>query len=434
MSRRAVVIVQPYSSGNMFAPVLRRAGFAPCAVTVGADAPLATSFHAEDFDHHFVYEASETEPITAQFLDPVVARLSELDPLAIIPGEDGGVMIADRLAAILTPGLANVPRLESARRHKGDMYNAVAAAGLPVIRGICARDPAEIQSWLHRETLGGRDLVVKPADASGTDGVTLLKGGRGWQEAVAGLAGAVSRHGIQFGDVIVQEYATGTEYAVDTFSYEGIHTITDIAKYNKVTTGKHMAIYESMEFLPFDGSGHDEIVGYTKEVLDALGMRFGITHTEIMLTKWGPRLIEMNARLPGGAQPWACQLATGDNLVDRLVRYLSGERDIRHDYTLEMTVLIVFFAVRSAGTVSGIAKLDAIKDLESCCHLKVNVSDGDYVPETADLLDAHQLGVAVLGHEDPGQVRADHLAVRQIASTAGRPGGFTIGALAGASR
>jgi hypothetical protein len=433
MGRPAVAIVQPYSSGNMFAPVFRRAGFAPCAVIVGTHAPLATSFHPEDFDHHFVYGASDAEPITARVLQPVVAGLRELSPVAVIPGEQHGVMIADRLAAILTPGLANVPRLESARWHKGDMCEAVAAAGLPVIRGLCAREPAEIQHWLRREALTGRDLVVKPANASGTDGVTLLPAGRGWQEAVTSLAGAVSRHGIQFGDVIVQEYVTGTEYAVDTFSYEGTHTITDIVKYNKVTARRRMAIYESMEFLPFDSPGHGEIIGYTKRVLDALGMRFGVTHTEIMLTGSGPRLIEMNARPPGGAQPWACQLATGDNLIDRLVRYLSGDRNIRHDYTLEMTVLVVFFAVRSAGPVSGIAKLDAIKDLESCCHLKVNVSDGDYVPETADLLDAHKLGVAVLGHEDPGQVRADHLAVRRIASTAGRPGGFTIGALTGAS-
>lgn len=422
MSRPLVVIVEPYSSGNMYAPVLRRAGFSTCAVTLRSAAPLAASFRAEDFDHHLEYGADDAAPITPRLLDPVLDQLRGLTPVAVVPGEQHGVRLADRLAAELTPERANLPELAAARWHKGAMYAAVAAAGLPVIESLATRDPDEVADWLRDTGLGGRDLVVKPANASGTDSVTMLPGGAGWRPAVTGLAGAVSRHGIQLTDVVVQEYVTGVEYAVDTFSHDGVHTVTDIVRYRKRSVDGRIAIYESMEFVPFDAPGHDELLRYTERVLDALGVRFGVAHTEVMVTDRGPLLVEVNARPPGGAQPWACQLATGDNLVDRTVRYLGGGATVRPDYDLEMSVLVVFFAVRSGGRISGIEGLNAITRLPSCCHLKINVVDGDEVPETLDLMDAHKLGVAVLGHPDPAQVRADHLEVRRIASRVGRPG------------
>ncbi|MFE2109847.1 ATP-grasp domain-containing protein [Kitasatospora sp. NPDC059463] len=426
MSKPVVVVVEPYSSGNMYAPALRRAGFSTCAVTLRSAAPLAASFRAADFDHHLEYGADDSVPITRQLLDPVLERLRDLAPVAVLPGEQHGVRLADRLAAELTPDRANLPGLAAARWHKGEMYAAVAAAGLPVVEGLCTRDPDQVAQWLRAKGLVGRDLVVKPANASGTDGVTRHPGGAGWREAVTDLAGSVSRHGIRLTDVIVQEHVTGVEYAVDTFSHDGVHTVTDIVRYRKRTTGGRMAVYESMEFVPFDAPGHAELVRYTRQVLDALGVRFGVAHTEVMLTDRGPLLMEVNARPPGGAQPWACQLATGDNLIDRTVRHLAGEARVRPDYDLEMTVLVVFFAVASAGRISGIDGLNAITGLPSCYHLRINVADGDEVPETLDLMDAHKLGVAVLGHPDPAQVRADHLEVRRIASRVGRPGGFTV--------
>ncbi|HJP73676.1 MAG TPA: ATP-grasp domain-containing protein [Pseudonocardiaceae bacterium] len=426
MSRPVVVIVEPYSSGNMYAPALRRAGFSTCGVTLRSAAPLAASFRADDFDHHLEYGAGDAEPITPQLLDPVLDRLRELAPVAILPGEQHGVRLADTLAAQLTPDRANLPALAEARWHKGTMYEAVAAAGLPIVQSVCARDPDEVADWLRTRNLVGRDLVVKPANASGTDGVTGHPGGEGWREAVVKLASSVSRHGIQLTDVVVQECVTGVEYAIDTFSHDGVHTVTDIVRYRKVSADSRIAIYESMEFVPFDAPGHDALVRYTKQVLAALGVRFGVAHTEVMLTDRGPLLMEVNARPPGGAQPWACQLATGDNLIERAVRHLAGETAIRPDYDLEMTVLVVFFAVASAGPISGIDGLVAITDLPSCVNLKVNVKDGDEVPRTLDLMDAHKLGVAVLAHPDPDQVYADHLAVRRIAGQVGRPGGFTI--------
>ncbi|KAA2250938.1 ATP-grasp domain-containing protein [Solihabitans fulvus] len=405
MSGRVVVIVEPYSSGAMLAPALRQDGLSPVAVTQAKLPPYADTFRPADFDEHLWWDADA---------DRVLARLRALEPVAVIAGAESGTRLGDLLAAELTPGLANTPDLSSARRNKGDMVAAVAAHSLATIGSLCTRDPAEVEPWLDLTGLRGRDLVVKPAESSSTDGVMFVPGGRDWRAAVDALLGAVNCYGQVNEDVIVQEYVTGTEYAVDTFSFEGRHTVNDIARYRKAHNGGHIAVYESMEFLPFDGPGHAELVEYVRRVLDAVGVRFGAAHTEVMLTDRGPLLIETAARLGGGGQPWTCQLATGDNAIDRLVRYLGGDRDIRADYPLEQSVLVAYFMARTSGRVGNLVALDAIRDLESFCHLQVNVRDGDHIAQTADLFDSQGFGTVVLGHEDPGQVRADYAELRRI--------------------
>ncbi|MFE9999744.1 ATP-grasp domain-containing protein [Streptomyces avermitilis] len=419
MRRGTVVIVEPYSSGNMLAPAFRQGGFSPCAVTLsGLSAPNSATLRLSDFDEHIAYDGGE--------LGPLVGRLQALDPVAIVPGTHTGVKLADELAAVLTPKLANAPDLGSARHHKGDMIAAVAAAGLPTIRSLCTSDVGDALTWITRERLSGRDLVVKPVDSAGTDSVRFVPGGHDLRAVVTGLLGSANRYGSRISEVLVQEHVKGVEYAVDTFSYEGRCTVNDIVRYHKVSSRRHIALYASMEILPMDAPGNDAIIGYVKGALDALGITFGAAHTEVMVTEDGPLLIEVNARLSGGGHPWTCELATGDNSVDRMVRYLTKDRNIPDGYPLQLTTLAIFFAVRSAGVVSGLSRLDAIVDLPSCYHLQVNVQDGDYVPETADLFDAQRLGMAVLAHSDPAQVAADHREVRRIAAEAGRPGGFTI--------
>jgi hypothetical protein len=214
--------------------------------------------------------------------------------------------------------------------------------------------------------------------------------------------------------VVVQEYLTGTEYVVDSFSHEGVHTISDICRYRKLSDGTHIAIYESMEFLPYHLPGHAELVTFVERVLDALGIEFGPAHTEVMLTDRGPRLIETGARLAGGGLPWTCALATGENSIDRMVRVIDGDRDIRKDFTLELPVLVVFFIAKASGVLRNVEILESIRDLPSSRELDVLVGNGDWVSKTTTLWGTLQFGWTLLANTDTKQLYADHLAVREI--------------------
>ncbi|MFD7735690.1 ATP-grasp domain-containing protein [Kitasatospora phosalacinea] len=406
---RPAVIVDPFSSGGLYAPAFAAAGVPVVAVVSHREIhPVyADSYHPDDFTEVLSLHGREEE---------VVARLRELDPLCILPGADIGVGPADRLAAAVLPATANPAGLADARRHKYAMALAVADAGLPVLRQLCSDDPAEVAAWIERTGLTGRDLVVKPPKSASTDGVTRIPGGRGWQEAFAAQLGHLNQWQAVNDQMLVQEYATGTEYVVDVFSHDGRHTVADVCRYRKVDSGGHMAVYESLAWVPEDDPVVPELVRYTEGVLDAVGFRWGAAHVEVMMTADGPRLIEVNARPHGGGHPRFCRLATGDSQVDRAVRHFTGQGPVEAGYRLQQHVRVVFLISRTAGTVRNAEVFDRLAALPSHHSSLLSVGNGDHVDVTKDLLDTLALGFVVLAGKDAATVEDDHAAVRRITS------------------
>ena len=404
---RPAVIVDPFSSGTFYASAFKEAGV-PVVTVLSRREILPVylpSFHPEDFQEviHFIDDH-----------EPVVRRLRELQPRCILPGTEVGVELADQLAALVIPDVANVPELTASRRNKWEMARTVANAGLPTIRQICTDDPAEVSAWIERENLTGRDLVVKPPKSASTDGVTRVHCGYGWRAIFDAQLGRPNQWNIINDRMLVQEYVTGTEFVVDSFSYEGVHTFTDVCRYKKIDNGPHMAVYDSMEWIPMDDPEVPVLLDYTRRVLDAIGMRFGAAHVEVMLTESGPLLIEVNARPHGGGQPRFCRVATGSSQIDRAVRYFARRGDIPAGYELHQRLIVVFLINRTTGVVRNIEILNALRDLPSYHFASVQVANGDRVQQTKDLLTTLALGFVVLVHKDRAQIMADYEAVRRI--------------------
>ena len=104
-------------------------------------------------------------------------------------------------------------------------------------------------------------------------------------------------------EILLQEFAHGTEYIVNTMSREGKHFITDVWHYDKVPIGNKGNAYNFAALVRHPNETEKSLLSYTVKVLDALGFRYGPSHTELMLTPKGPRLIETAARPMGGFFP-----------------------------------------------------------------------------------------------------------------------------------
>jgi hypothetical protein len=203
---------------------------------------------------------------------------------------------------------------------------------------------------------------------------------------------------------------------VDTFSHAARHTVTDVCRYRKVDNGPHMAVYDAMEWVPPDDPALPEIIGYARGVLDAVGLRFGPAHVELMATEDGPRMIEVGARAHGGGQPRFCAVATGDSQVLRTARYFAGQGTPPDGYQLVKHMLVVFHIARASGTVTGTKILDAVRDLPSHHFSVRHFEDGDQIELTKDLFGTLDLGFVVLAHSDRDQVLADYAKVRELES------------------
>jgi len=102
---------------------------------------------------------------------------------------------------------------------------------------------------------------------------------------------------------LIQECAAGREFAVNTVSREGRHVLSDLWEYRKIATPGGAPLYDRTMLVRDLTDEHQAVIGYARKVLDALGIRFGPAHVEVMLTEDGPVLIEIGARPMGGGFP-----------------------------------------------------------------------------------------------------------------------------------
>lgn len=411
MSKPVVAVVQPLTSAAMVAPAVRAAGMSPVAVvdyTGPALAPLRGGYDPQAYDAVVNHHGD---------LDATIAKLRALAPIAVIPGVEASLRLAQSCADALTPDDANVSELVDARRHKYVMHQALAKAGLPIIRQICSTDPEDVEAWIKREGLTGKDLVIKPTASAGTVGVSRAPGGEGWRDRFGELLGTYDKLGVFADDVLVQEHMTGTEYAIDTVSHHGRHSITDIIKYRRIPYGEGIAVYDSVEWLPYDPDELGDLIEYGLGSLDAVGLRQWAAHTEIMMTPDGPRLLEVNARLAGAGNPAVTEIATGESQVTRIVDVCAGRGDdLPRGYTLKRNTMAVFLMAHSTGIVRNAEVYDEARALPSY-HSPVHlVGTGDHVDASTDLFASMTMGYIILAHESSEQIAADRKAIRELES------------------
>lgn len=137
-------------------------------------------------------------------------------------------------------------------------------------------------------------VIVKPADRSGSRGVTRVDEPHQLEAAVrVALNESIS------GKAVIEEFIEGREVSVETISYNGKHYI--LAVTDKVTTGApHFVEIAHHQPCSMPARIQDSIISETIKALDALGIKNGAGHTEIKVTDKGkPYLIETGARMGG---------------------------------------------------------------------------------------------------------------------------------------
>lgn len=118
-------------------------------------------------------------------------------------------------------------------------------------------------------------------------------------------------------EALVQEYAAGTEYIVNTVSCGGRHYLTDMWRYRKIKIADRGNAYDHALLVSEPAAEERELFEYVKSCLDALGFEYGPSHTEAMITPKGPRLIEAGARPMGSILDIdVFHEATGHRIVD----------------------------------------------------------------------------------------------------------------------
>ncbi|KTD12061.1 phosphoribosylglycinamide synthetase ATP-grasp (A) domain protein [Legionella gratiana] len=374
---KPVIIVEPVSSGVELAPAFKARGIPVIAVTlksldwVGFGAKIQTS--------DFVAIIPDQPNL--------IEILRKYEPLAIIPGAEEAVPLAEALAIALTPQFANDPKKSVHRFHKAFMQKALQEAGVPALKTLHTSSENEAESWIKTNGFVDSPFIIKPPASAGSDKVFHIPAKGDWKKAFNRVLSEPSKlTGKMNESVVVQELAMGTEFAVGTVSANGKHHLAHLIKYNKTSFNGRKTVYDHVEFVPYSEELYGELFDYTQKALDALGVRWGAAHNEIMLTKEGPRLIETGARMCGGPVVGFAREATGSSQADKLVEIYADGDVATKKYVFKKTVVPVFLKSPAQGTISNVETFADISKLPTFLNEHIWFKNGDLVPQTVDYL------------------------------------------------
>jgi biotin carboxylase len=400
---RFVVVVDPVRAGQEYLTAFREAGVEPIAV-LSTDEPALPhrQVRLDDVDHVHVFRDNLSE---------LADTLGGYAPLCVIPASETGVELADALGALVAPGTGNVPELTAARRDKWAMAEAARKAGLAHPRQLRADDPAVIADWLAEQGLAGARLVVKPPKSAGGDNVHLVPPGADWRPAFDLIQGQTNKLGLVNDAVLVSEFIEGTEYMVDSYSADGQHGLVDVCRYVKKQRGDRIGLYDLIDFLPPDAPEVAIIWPYVQRVLDAVGVRNGCGHTEVILTPDGPVLVELAARPAGGGHQMITKLATGENHITRTVAH-RARGEFADDYRLIQYVCSVVISAPHAGVWRNAEIFDDVHTLATYHDQWFAARTGEPVVATDDIYT--MLGWVVLASADKDAVEADYRRLKEL--------------------
>jgi len=402
--RGAAVVVDAYSTGARLAPRFAAAGLPIVHVQSSPRLPdfYLRAFQADDFVENVVHDGD---------LEATAARLAAHDPAFVVVGAEPGVPLADALSERL--GLpSNGSELSQARRDKNAMSEALRRAGLRAAEALKTGDPVEAVTWAAAR--GGAPVVVKPLDSAGTDGVSICKDGAAIEAAFAANLGRPNAlHGGNE-ELLVQELLQGTQLFVNSISWDGVHHVSEVWRDNKLRVGANF-IYDYEELLPRHGEQQDQVVPYIESVLDALGIRFGPAHTEVMLTETGPVLIESGARMHGSVPDEIVDRCTPSHQTLTAEAYLdpaSVTRRAEQPYELAAGAYCVMLISQHEGRIVSDAGMREIEALPSFAGTISMLGPGDQLKKTIDLFSCP--GIIYLVDPNREQLKTDYDRIREL--------------------
>ncbi|HEY1619786.1 MAG TPA: ATP-grasp domain-containing protein [Streptosporangiaceae bacterium] len=170
----------------------------------------------------------------------------------------------------------------------------------------------------------GYPLVVKPVGGLASFGVSVVRE----EHELAGAfrrADTSAEHGWHASlGVLAERYLDGPEISVEAISEAAEHVVLAVtAKYTDQATRVEVG---HVLPAPLAAGIREQAEQLACSVLDAIGVEFGATHTEMVLTPAGPRVIETHVRM-GGDEIWELvQAVTGVDLIDAQLRQSVGQK------------------------------------------------------------------------------------------------------------
>ncbi|WP_026527953.1 ATP-grasp domain-containing protein [Butyrivibrio sp. VCD2006] len=223
-------------------------------------------------------------------------------------------------------------------------------------------------------------VISKPTDSAGGRGVKIVN-----NEDELGDALRFSSEAGQSGDVLVEEYMSGPEVSVEVIVVDGIPHIIQIT--DKITSGSphFFEVGHSQPSILSDPVKEKIKILASKAVL-AIGLENSPAHVEIIITKEGPKMVELGARM--GADCITTYLldtsVTGINMAKATIELALGQKPDVSNYSNSGECVGVRFITAQEGILDNIYNVELAEKREGVIKIEIIGEKGKFYSKSTD--------------------------------------------------
>lgn len=358
-------------AGQYQLPAIRRARELGCRV-------ITVDYLPDNIGHRFA-DASVNANTTDQEAVLTAAQRHAVNGIATFASDVAAPTVAAVARAMHLPGTSVTAAktlsdkgLFRRFQHNNDLNSPAFAI---------VQDNGELSEGLARLRL---PLMVKPVDASGSRGITMLASK---DLATAQTAFARAHTASRAGRVCIEEFVTGIEVGGDAFMQNGelvIGIVTEKRTNDFVVVG---------HCLPTNITPRQqaEVLGEVERVCQMLGHLNGPVNFDVVVDDRGATILEMSARTGGNGIPQLIARSTGFDPIEATIKISLGQEISIPTFSNPRPCGSLVFGSAAGGVLVNMAQEAELRQLPYVFDYFCAYEVGQHVP-------AFEHGSAALGH------------------------------------
>ncbi len=260
---------------------------------------------------------------------------------------------------------------------KGEMIKAFEAAGVEHPWYYIVPDHTALGDVIERLTY---PCIMKPTDNAGSRGVVLCHNREELENKYE-----YSHHESRGGAVIIEEYLQGPEFSIEVMVVNGEPHVLQIT--DKLTTGApHFVEMGHSQPTRQNEDNSEKISDLACCAVKAVGINVGSAHVEMILTKDGPKMVELGARMGGDCiTTHLVPLSTGIDMVGCTIQLACGEKiDIEPKFNRGSAIR--YFDAHN-GTIKAIEGIEEAKQIAGVQEISIIHQVGEMIGEIGSSTD-----------------------------------------------
>jgi carbamoyl-phosphate synthase large subunit len=279
-------------------------------------------------------------------------------------------------------------------RNKFLMKEAFMKGQVPCAKGILINSTSKISEEMCKEI--GFPLIIKPVDSFSSRGVYRINT---FSEIEKYLG--TTRNFSSSGDILIEEFMDGAEVSVESITQNNITSTVQIT--DKIITPYPTAV-EMGHIQPssLKEETQEEIKNLVKKAIVALGLDNCASHAEVKITKEGPKMVELGARLGGDyITSHLVPLSTGVNIEAAAIQIAMGKKpDLEHKF--KKASAIQYLDLPKGKMIRKINECEGLQGDKRIKSVMIFCKEGEMISEITD--SAKRPGCVIVQDDDRSSV------------------------------